>query len=101
MPLRRYNQLLNEKDQGADPKIQMNTYLKYLLDAKRGQLVLFAGQCKAAHHRQAIDDAMVAIEKDNRSIKGVLLKDYARPLAASWTPAISGISKNPDSPTVQ
>ena len=26
-----------------------------------------------------IDDAMVAIERDNRSLKGVLPKDYVRP----------------------
>ena len=26
-----------------------------------------------------VDDAMVAIERDNRSLKSVLPKDYARP----------------------
>ncbi len=34
---------------------------------------------EATHIGKAVDDAMVAIERDNKSLRGVLPKDYARP----------------------
>jgi type I restriction enzyme M protein len=33
---------------------------------------------------QLIDEAMEAIEKENPTLKGVLAKDYARPMARGW-----------------
>ena len=35
---------------------------------------------------KTVDDAMVAIERDNPRLKGVLPKDYARPGSASYLP---------------
>ncbi len=41
---------------------------------------LLQEQPKQSNIGQIVDDAMVAIERDNKSLKNVLPKDYARPL---------------------
>ncbi|MCO6438133.1 MAG: SAM-dependent DNA methyltransferase [Phycisphaerae bacterium] len=76
----RHNQLLAEKAQGADPEDP---------DEYRGSNVFWVPKPARWKHLQdnakqptigkLIDDAMVAIERDNKSLKGVLPKDYARP----------------------
>ena len=52
---------------------------KRLLGSQGSPLVASPGQRQAAQHRQDVDDAMVAMERDNPRLKGVLPKDYARP----------------------
>lgn len=76
----RHNQLLAEKAQGADPEDP---------DEYRGSNVFWVPKPARWKHLQdnakqptigkLIDDAMVAIERDNKTLKGVLPKDYARP----------------------
>lgn len=76
----RHNQLLSEKTQGADPEDP---------DEYSGSNVFWVPKPARWKHLQdnakqptigkLIDDAMVAIERDNKTLKGVLPKDYARP----------------------
>ncbi len=76
----RHAQLLAEKAQGADPEDP---------DEYRGSNVFWVPKPARWKHLQdnakqptigkLIDDAMVAIERDNKTLKGVLPKDYARP----------------------
>ena len=76
----RHNQLLAEVAEGADPEDP---------DEYRAQNVFWVPrearwEKLKANARQPVigklvDDAMVAIERDNPSLKGVLPKDYARP----------------------
>lgn len=73
-------QLLAEADQGADPEDP---------DEYRGENVFWVPTVARWKHLQdhakqstigkLVDDAMVAIERDNPSLKGVLPKEYARP----------------------
>ncbi|MCY1035676.1 class I SAM-dependent DNA methyltransferase [Corallococcus sp. BB11-1] len=73
-------QLLAEVDQGADPEDP---------DEYRGENVFWVPKESRWFHLQdrakqptigkLVDDAMVAIERDNPSLKGVLPKEYARP----------------------
>ena len=46
---------------------------------KEARWSFLQGKAKQASIGKLIDDAMVAIERDNKSLKGVLPKDYARP----------------------
>ncbi|MEW6386978.1 MAG: class I SAM-dependent DNA methyltransferase [Thermodesulfobacteriota bacterium] len=72
--------LLAEQAQGADPEDP---------DEYRAENIFWVPKEARWSHLQAnakqptigslIDDAMVAIERDNKSLKGVLPKDYARP----------------------
>lgn len=76
----RRTQLLAEADQGADPEDP---------DEYRGENVFWVpkearwsqlqAQAKQPTIGKLVDDAMVAIERDNPTLKGVLPKDYARP----------------------
>src|SRR5512136_2149273 len=76
----RHAALLAERAQGADPEDP---------DEYRAANVFWVPKVARWSHLQAnakqptigklIDDAMVAIERDNKSLKGVLPKDYARP----------------------
>ena len=76
----RHAQLLNEVDQGADPEDRD----EYRADnifwvPKEARWSFLQANAKQATIGKFVDDAMVAIERDNRSLKGVLPKDYARP----------------------
>jgi len=72
--------LVADKKSGADPEDP---------DEYRAQNIFWVPKVARWPHLQAnakqpdigkiIDDAMVAIERDNKSLKGVLPKDYARP----------------------
>jgi type I restriction enzyme M protein len=78
--LERYKALEAEKSQGADPEDK---------DEYRGEGIFWVpkearwpslqAKAKQATIGKAIDDAMVAIERDNPSLKGALPKVYAKP----------------------
>ena len=76
----RHTQLHNEVDQGADPEDPD----EYRADnifwvPKEARWSFLQANAKQASIGKLVDDAMFAIERDNRSLKGVLPKDYARP----------------------
>ncbi len=72
--------LLAEADQGADPEDRD----EYLADnifwvPKEARWGFLQGKAVQPEIGKLIDDAMVAIERDNPRLKGVLPKTYARP----------------------
>jgi len=76
----RHTQLQKEVDQGADPEDPD----EYRADnifwvPKEARWSFLQANAKQASIGKLVDDAMLAIERDNRSLKGVLPKDYARP----------------------
>lgn len=76
----RHAHLQKEMDQGADPEDPD----EYRADnifwvPKEARWSVLQSSTKQATIGKLVDDAMVAIERDNRSLKGVLPKDYARP----------------------
>ena len=72
--------LVAEQDQGADPEdpdeYRANGIFWVPKDARWPALQAAAKQPTIG---KLIDDAMLAIERDNKTLKGVLPKDYARP----------------------
>ena len=69
-----------QQDELADPEDRD----EYLADnifwvAPEARWTYIKENAKSPTIGQIIDDAMVAIEKDNQQLKGVLPKDYARP----------------------
>ena len=75
-----HTKLTSEISQGADPEdpdeYRANNIFWVPKDARWSVLQSHA---KRPEIGRVIDDAMVAIERDNKSLKGVLPKDYARP----------------------
>ncbi len=76
----KHQALLAEADKGADPEDRD----EYLADnifwvPKEARWSFLQGKAKQPEIGKLIDDAMVAIERDNKSLKGVLPKTYARP----------------------
>jgi type I restriction enzyme M protein len=75
-----HEKLLSEQAQGADPEdsdeYRANGIFWVPKEARWAPLQANAKQPTIGKH---IDDAMVAIERDNKTLKGVLPKDYARP----------------------
>lgn len=75
-----YAKLVAERTQGADPEdadeYRANGIFWVPKEARWRTLQAAAKQPTIG---TLIDDAMVAIERDNKSLKGVLPKDYARP----------------------
>ena len=75
--------LIAEQDQGADPEdpdeYRANGIFWVPKEARWPALQAAAKQPTIS---KLIDDAMVAIERDNKSLKGVLPKDYGRPALA-------------------
>jgi len=75
-----HKKLLAEAGQGADPEdpdeYRAENVFWVPKEARWGYLQKNA---KRPEIGKLIDDAMVAIERDNPSLKGVLSKDYARP----------------------
>ena len=73
-------QLLAEADQGADPEDRDEYRAENIFwvprEARWSQL---QAQAKQPTIGKLVDNAMVAIERDNPSLKGVLPKEYARP----------------------
>ncbi|MBJ6763850.1 N-6 DNA methylase [Myxococcaceae bacterium JPH2] len=76
----RRTQLLAEADQGADPEdpdeYRAENFFWVPREARWAQL---QAQAKQSTIGKLVDDAMVAIERDNPSLKSVLPKEYARP----------------------
>ncbi len=73
-------QLLAEVDQGADPEHPDEYRAENIFWVpKEARWERLQAQAKQPSIGKLIDDAMVAIERDNPSLKGVLPKEYARP----------------------
>jgi len=76
----RHDQLVAEKAQGADPEDPD----EYRADnvfwvPKEARWAHLQSKAKQPTIGKLLDDAMLAIERDNKSLKGVLSKEYARP----------------------
>jgi type I restriction enzyme M protein len=72
--------LLSQKKEGADPEDPD----EYRADnvfwvPKEARWSFLQAKAKQPNIGKLIDDAMVAIERENKTLKGVLSKDYARP----------------------
>ena len=76
----RHLQLVKEKDQGADPE-DPDEYLSenVFWVPKEARWSYLKANARQPNIGKIVDEAMVAIERDNKSLKGVLPKDYARP----------------------
>ena len=76
----RHDQLLKEMEQGADPE-DPDEYLSenVFWVPKEARWSFLKANARQPKIGKAVDDAMVAIERDNKSLRGVLPKDYARP----------------------
>jgi type I restriction enzyme M protein len=72
--------LMEEEKKGADPE-DKDEYLaeNIFWVPKEARWSFIQGKAKQPTIGKIIDDAMVAIERDNTSLKGVLPKDYNRP----------------------
>lgn len=72
--------LISEIDQGADPE-EPDEYraINVFWVPKEARWTYLQANAKQPTIGTLIDNAMVAIERDNPSLKGVLSKDYARP----------------------
>jgi type I restriction enzyme M protein len=76
----RYKQLVAERDQGADPE-DKDEYKGYNIFwvPKEARWSVLQAAAKQPTIGRVIDEAMIAIEHENPSLKGVLSKDYSRP----------------------
>jgi type I restriction enzyme M protein len=72
--------LVAEADEGADPESRDEyTAERVFWVPKEARWSQIQASAKQAGIGQIIDDAMVAIERDNETLKGVLAKSYGRP----------------------
>lgn len=76
----RHHALLNAKEKGIDPEDKD----EYKADnifwvPKEARWSALQAKAKTPEIGRAVDEAMMAIERENPSLKGVLPKDYARP----------------------
>ncbi len=76
----RHQALLNVQDKGIDPEDRD----EYKADnifwvPKEARWSALQAKAKSPEIGRAVDGAMIAIERENLSLKGVLSKDYARP----------------------
>jgi type I restriction enzyme M protein len=76
----KHDQLIKEKDQGADPE-DPDEYLSenVFWVPKEARWSYLKASARQPEIGKIVDEAMVAIERDNKSLKGVLPKEYARP----------------------
>jgi len=76
----KHSQLLAQQSEGADPE-DPDEYRasRVFWVPKEARWPYLQANAKQTNIGKLIDDAMVAIEQDNKSLKGVLPKDYARP----------------------
>ena len=72
--------LINETGSGADPE-DPDEYRAFNVFwvPKEARWQILQSNAKQSTIGRLIDDAMVAIERDNKALKGVLPKEYARP----------------------
>jgi type I restriction enzyme M protein len=76
----KHEELLKEVDQGADPEDPDEYRAENIFWVpKEARWAFLQANAKQAEIGKLVDDAMAAIERDNRSLKSVLPKDYARP----------------------
>lgn len=76
----KYDQLLKEVNEGADPEDPDEYQAENIFWVpKEARWSFLQGKAKLPEIGRLVDDAMVAIERDNQSLKGVLPKEYARP----------------------
>jgi len=76
----RHSKLTKEVNQGADPEDPDEYRAENIFWVPReARWSFLQANAKQSTIGKLVDDAMVAIERDNRSLKGVLPKDYARP----------------------
>ncbi len=76
----KHTALVAEKKKGADPEDKDEYLAENIFWVPKGARWAFIqGKAKQPTIGKIIDDAMVAIEKDNTSLKGVLPKDFNRP----------------------
>jgi len=74
-------QLEAERDQGADPEDPDEYRAKNVFWVpKEARWSFLRNQARQPNIGQLVDDAMDAIERDNPTLKGVLPRDYARPM---------------------
>ena len=78
--IERHRQLVAEAAEGADPE-DADEYRAHNVFwvPKEGRWEKLQSQAKQPNIGKLVDDGMVAIERDNPTLKGVLPKDYARP----------------------
>jgi len=76
----KHAQLAGEKGQGADPE-DRDEYLgdNIFWVPKEARWSFLQSKAKQPEIGTLIDDAMIAVERDNSRLKGILPKDYARP----------------------
>jgi len=76
----RHVQLMNERDLGADPE-DPDEYLSenVFWVPKEARWSYLKSNARQPNIGKMVDEAMAAIERDNKSLKSVLPKDYARP----------------------
>jgi type I restriction enzyme M protein len=72
--------LIDEKDQGADPE-DPDEYRAFNIFwvPREARWDYLQAKAKQPDIGKLVDDAMSAIERDNKNLKGVLPKNYARP----------------------
>ena len=76
----RHTHLVAQKAQGADPEDPDEYRAENIFWVpQEARWPHLQGNAKQPTIGKTLDDAMVAIERDNPSLKGVLPKDYARP----------------------
>jgi type I restriction enzyme M protein len=76
----RHSALLADKKSGADPEDPDEYRAENIFWVpKEARWPHLQGKAKQASIGKLVDDAMVAIERDNPALKGVLPKDYGRP----------------------
>src|SRR5688572_11288607 len=76
----RHTALIELKAEGADPEDPDEYRSENIFWVpKEARWTFLQGQAKQPTIGKLVDDAMVAIERDNPSLKGVLPKEYARP----------------------
>ena len=75
-----YKQLVAEKDQGTDPE-DPDEYLAFNIFwvPKKARWEYLQANARTPNIGVLIDEAMIAIERANPRLKGVLPKNYARP----------------------
>ena len=74
----RYNELVAE-DEGFEEDIDAYTEENVFFVPKEARWEIIKSNAKQPTIGQIIDEAMLAIEKENATLKGVLPKNYARP----------------------
>lgn len=75
-----HEKLMAEKSEGADPEDPDEYRAQNIFWVpQEARWVKLKNQARQPEIGRLVNDAMIAIERDNQSLKGVLPKDYARP----------------------